>query len=78
MVHIYFKPKIPIWETFGGFSNGRYWYILWPFGLAYGHLVFLWLFGIFYGHMGTFFPHWYFVPRKIWQSCLTLIRGDDN
>jgi hypothetical protein len=30
------------------------WYILWPFGIFYGHLVFLWPFGIFYGHLVYF------------------------
>jgi hypothetical protein len=34
-----FKPKIPIWENFGGPCNGRCWYILWTFGLFYGHLI---------------------------------------
>jgi hypothetical protein len=24
------------------------WYILWPFGIFYGHLVYLWSFGIFF------------------------------
>jgi hypothetical protein len=33
-----FKPKI--WVNFGGPCNGRYWYILWPFGLFYGNLVY--------------------------------------
>jgi hypothetical protein len=33
------KPKIPIWVNFGGFCNGRCWYILLPFGLFYGRLV---------------------------------------
>jgi hypothetical protein len=61
-----FKPKIPIWVNFGGSRKGRCWYILWPIGLFYVHLVYsvsiwymLWLFGIF-------FPFWYVVPRKIW------------
>jgi hypothetical protein len=37
------------------------WFILWPFGIFYGHLVYfmgiwyiLWAFGIFYGHFGIF------------------------
>jgi hypothetical protein len=37
------------------------WYILWPFGILYGHLVYcmvnwyiLWPFGIFYGHLVCF------------------------
>jgi hypothetical protein len=28
-----FKPKIQIWLNFGGACNGRFWYILWPFGI---------------------------------------------
>jgi hypothetical protein len=52
-----FKPKIPIWENFGGSCNGYYWYILWPFGLftAIGNI--LWPFGIFYGLFWYIFPH---------------------
>jgi hypothetical protein len=34
-----FKPKMPIWVNFGGSCNGRCWYILWPFGLFYGHFA---------------------------------------
>jgi hypothetical protein len=49
-IHI-FKPKILIWVNFAGSCNGRCWYILWLFGVPYGHLVFLWPFGIFYGHL---------------------------
>jgi hypothetical protein len=52
-----FQPKIPIWVNFGGSCNGRCWYILWPFGMFYGILLYftaiwytLWPFGIFYGH----------------------------
>jgi hypothetical protein len=35
-----FEPKIPIWVNFGGPWNGKYWYILWPFGifLPFGNL----------------------------------------
>jgi hypothetical protein len=36
----YFKTKNPIWVNFGGTCNGRCWYILRPFGLFYGHLVY--------------------------------------
>jgi hypothetical protein len=32
------RPKIAIWVHFGGYCNGRFWYILWTFGLYYGHL----------------------------------------
>jgi hypothetical protein len=30
-----FKPKIQIWVNFGGSYNGKFWYILLPFGLFY-------------------------------------------
>jgi hypothetical protein len=36
-------------------------------GIRYGHSVF----GIFHGtFVGTFFPFWYVVTRKIWQPWL--------
>jgi hypothetical protein len=31
---------------------------------------------IFCGHYGTFFPFWYVVPRKIWQSCYTTEKSE--
>jgi hypothetical protein len=34
-----FKPKIPIWENFGGSCIRRCWYIFWPFCLFYDRLV---------------------------------------
>jgi hypothetical protein len=44
-------------------------------GIFYGHLVHfkvfcynLGTFGIVRGYLVNFFPFWYFVPRKIWQS----------
>jgi hypothetical protein len=40
------------------------WYILWPFGLFYGHLG---CFGIFYGGLVYFVAIWYVATRKIWQ-----------
>jgi hypothetical protein len=56
-----FKPKIPIWVNFGGYCNRKSWYILWPFGLFYGHWKYfmaiwyiLWSFGLF-------------LPVLIWQ-----------
>jgi hypothetical protein len=61
-----FKPKIKIWINFGGSCNPRSWYILWTFGIFYGHLVYfmdiwyiLWTFGIFYGHLVYFMDIWY-------------------
>jgi hypothetical protein len=38
-IHI-LKTKIPIWINYGGSCNGRCRYILWPFGLFFGHLVY--------------------------------------
>jgi hypothetical protein len=35
-----FNPIIPIWVNFGGPWNGKYWYILWPFGIFNSHLVY--------------------------------------
>jgi hypothetical protein len=35
------------------------WFILWPFGLFYGHLFILWSFGIFVGHLVYFVAIWY-------------------
>jgi hypothetical protein len=39
------------------------WYIIWPFGLFYGHL--LYYTAIWY----IFSTFWYVVPIKIWQPC---------
>jgi hypothetical protein len=36
----YFQTKKLIWVNFGGSCIERFWYILWPFGLFYGHLVY--------------------------------------
>jgi hypothetical protein len=52
------KTKISIWVHFGGSFNGKCWYILWPFGVFYCHLVYfvaiwyiVWQFGICNGHL---------------------------
>jgi hypothetical protein len=37
---VYFQTQIPIWVNFGGYFNGRFWYILWPFGVFCSHLVY--------------------------------------
>jgi hypothetical protein len=37
---IFFKPKIQIWVNCGVYWNERCWYILWPFGIFYCHLVY--------------------------------------
>jgi hypothetical protein len=43
------------------------WYILWPFGIFCGHLVY-----VFCGQMVYYFLFWYVEPRKIWQPCCGL------
>jgi hypothetical protein len=69
-----FKPKIRTWVHFGGPCNVRCWYILWSFGIFYGHMVYLmdiWYilgtFGIFCCNLVYFPPFWYVVPWKSWQ-----------
>jgi hypothetical protein len=37
---LFSNQKSQIWVNFGGPLNGKCWYILWPFGIFYGHLVF--------------------------------------
>jgi hypothetical protein len=36
---LFFRPKIPVWVNFGGPWSGKYWYILRPYGIFYGHLL---------------------------------------
>jgi hypothetical protein len=60
----FFKPKIPMWVTFGGSYNERCWYILWPFGSFFGPLVYYVEFIVIWY---TFFQFWYVAARKIWQ-----------
>jgi hypothetical protein len=64
-----FKPKMPIWVNLVGSFKGRCWYILCPFGLSYGHLVFLCPFLCILGSFWYFVLFWYAVSRKIWQPC---------
>jgi hypothetical protein len=40
--------------NYGGSCNVRCWYIMWPFGLHYGH---------FYGYLVYFVAIWYIFPR---------------
>jgi hypothetical protein len=60
---IYFMPKIPILLYFGRLCNGTFWYILWPFGIFYGPLVYfmaLWYMLIY--ELLSYFPLlWYVV-----------------
>jgi hypothetical protein len=59
-----FKPKIPNWVNFGVSCNGRYWYILWPFGQFSAIWYIVWHFGIFYGTLVYFMALWYtYFPR---------------
>jgi hypothetical protein len=46
-----FKPKSQC-VNFGGPWNGKGWYILWLFGIYYGHWVHFWPFG-------NLLPIWY-------------------
>jgi hypothetical protein len=66
--YTYLQTKIPTWVTYGESCSGRCWYILWPFGIFYGELVYfvviwyiLWSFGIFWGHLVCY------IASKIWQ-----------
>jgi hypothetical protein len=52
-----FKQKIPIWVHFGGPCNGRCWHIICTLGLFYFAIWYiLWPFGIFYGYL-VYFSH---------------------
>jgi hypothetical protein len=71
-----FKPEISIWVNFGGPWNRKCGYILWPFGIFYGHLEYfmaIWYnllpFGIVCGYLVYFSRFGAFGPRKIWQPC---------
>jgi hypothetical protein len=70
---IFFKPKIPIWQSFGGPWNGKGWYILRPVGIYYVHLVHFIAIWKFSGNLVYFTSFWYFVSRKIWQPCTKLV-----
>jgi hypothetical protein len=55
-----FKPKIQICVNFGSSCNGRCWYMLWPFGIFFGHLVyFLVIWFIFWSFGMYIFVIWY-------------------
>jgi hypothetical protein len=54
------KQKSKLVNFFGGSCYGRCWYILGAFGI---HI---------YCSFGIFFPVWYDVPRKIWQTWFIL------
>jgi hypothetical protein len=62
-----FKPKIQIWVNFGGYCNGRFWYILWPFGQFSGHLIYFMAIWYIFPHLAYFSLFWFVAQRKIWQ-----------
>jgi hypothetical protein len=65
---LFSNQKYKLWVNFGWPWSGKCWYILWPFGLFYGHLVyFMVYFGLFWVRLVNFFPFWYVLQRKIWQ-----------
>jgi hypothetical protein len=66
-----FHTKNPNLGKFGGSCNGRFGYILWPFGPFSDHIVYFWQYGKLCGHL-VYFARFstFIVPRKIWQPCL--------
>jgi hypothetical protein len=59
-----FKPKLPLWVNFGGFScmeNVGLGMYFTPFGIFSGHLE--------YFKVILLSLFWYVTPRKIWQPC---------
>jgi hypothetical protein len=59
-----FKTKIPIWVKFWEFCNGRCLYILWPFCLFQGHLVYFVVIWYILWSFGIFFPFWICCTKK--------------
>jgi hypothetical protein len=51
-----FQTKIPIWVNFGWLYIGKCWYILWPFGIFYRHLVYFMAIWFILGSFGIFSP----------------------
>jgi hypothetical protein len=47
-------------------------YILWPFEIFYGHLVYFMAIGQRCGNLVYFPSFWYIVSEKIWQPCSSL------
>jgi hypothetical protein len=62
-----FKPKITILENIGGSLIVKCLYILWPFGIFYGHLVYFMTAWYIFCSFGTFFPVLVSRNKKIWQ-----------
>jgi hypothetical protein len=59
-----FKPKLQIWVNFGGYCNGRCWYISWTFGLFTVFWYILLTFGIFCGNLVYFSSFGIFYQEK--------------
>jgi hypothetical protein len=68
---LFSKPKIPFWEKFEGPWNRKYGYMLLPFGIFYGHLVYFIAFWYSLWPFGMFFAYWYDWTKK---NLATLIR----
>jgi hypothetical protein len=64
-VHIFSDQKSPFWVNFGGPCNGWCWFILGPFSLFNGHLVYF-----TYGNLVYLLVIWYTFPRvgKLWKE----------
>jgi hypothetical protein len=54
-----FKPKIPIWANFWGPWMGKCSYIVWPFGILYGHLRYFMTIWNIFRTFGVFMTIWY-------------------
>jgi hypothetical protein len=48
--------------NFGGSWKGKFWYILWPFGLFYGHGKYFMAIWCILWSFGIFSPFCYLVP----------------
>jgi hypothetical protein len=51
----------PILGKFWRDLQRNIWYILWTFGLFYGHLIHFVVISVYFS------PFWFVVPRKLWQ-----------
>jgi hypothetical protein len=69
-----FKPKIPIWVNFGGSCYGKSWYILWPFGLFYGHWKYFMAIRYILWYFGIFFPVLVFWTKKNLASLVIIMK----
>jgi hypothetical protein len=60
---VYFQTKIPIWINFGGHWIGKAGYILWSFGMFYGHLLSFMAICYVLWPFGNLKAIWYIFPR---------------